>query len=70
MSKTSGALLFAQSGGPTAVINSSAAGAFLTALKKKKHITEVYGAVHGIKGVLNEDFIDVKKEDKKQLKLL
>lgn len=69
MKKKGGALLFAQSGGPTAVINASASGVFLTALKNKR-ITGVYGAIHGIKGVLNEDIIDISKEDKKQLKLL
>ena len=64
-----GALMFAQSGGPTSVINSSAAGVFLEGLKSKQ-ITAVYGAAHGIKGILEEEFYDIGKEDKKELLLL
>ena len=61
-----GAALLGQSGGPTSVINASAAGVFLEALKQD-NITEVYGAVHGVKGILNEDFLDIKKEDAEEL---
>ncbi len=64
-----GACMFAQSGGPTSVINASAAGVFIEALKQDK-ITAVYGAAHGIKGVLEEDFYDISKEDEKELLLL
>lgn len=64
-----GALVFAQSGGPTSVINASAAGVFLEGLKTKE-ITAVYGAAHGIKGILNEEFYDIAKEDEKELLLL
>ncbi len=64
-----GALIFAQSGGPTSVINSSAAGVFLEGLKSSS-ITEVYGAAHGIRGILNEELFDISKEDKKELLLL
>ncbi|MBR2614614.1 MAG: 6-phosphofructokinase [Clostridia bacterium] len=69
MKNLKGALMFAQSGGPTSVINSSAAGVFIEALKSK-NITEVYGAANGIKGVLEEKFYDISKEDMKELKLL
>lgn len=64
-----GALMFAQSGGPTSVINASAAGVFLEGLSQS-NITAVYGAAHGIKGILNEEFYDIGKEDKKELELL
>ena len=64
-----GAALLGQSGGPTSVINASAAGVFLEALNQES-ITEVYGAVHGIKGILNEEFYDIKKEDVEELKRL
>lgn len=64
-----GACIFGQSGGPTSVINSSAAGVFLEALEQK-NITAVYGAVHGIRGVLEENFYDISKEDKSELELL
>ena len=65
-----GALMFAQSGGPTSVINASAAGVFIEALAQKDAITAVYGAAHGIRGVLTEDFYDISKEDIKELELL
>ena len=45
-----GALMFAQSGGPTSVINASAAGVFIEGLNSDM-ITEVYGAAHGIRGI-------------------
>lgn len=61
-----GAALLGQSGGPTSVINSSAAGVFTEALKHE-NITAVYGAVHGIKGVLNEEFYDIGQEDLEEL---
>ena len=64
-----GACIFGQSGGPSSVINSSAAGVFLTALKEDC-ITEVYGAAHGIRGILNEEFYDISKEDIAELELL
>ena len=64
-----GACMFAQSGGPTSVINSSAAGVFTEALGQEL-ITEVYGAAHGIKGVLDEVFYDISKEDPKEIELL
>src|SRR5690554_1023643 len=70
MSKLKGVVLLGQSGGPTSVINASAAGVFLEALKHPDRITGVYGAVHGIKGILNEDFYDMTKEDPKELELL
>ena len=47
-----GALIIGQSGGPTSVINASAYGVIRTALDCPD-ITAVYGAAHGIKGVLN-----------------
>ncbi|MCL2631102.1 MAG: 6-phosphofructokinase [Firmicutes bacterium] len=69
MKNLKGALIFGQSGGPTSVINASAAGVFTEALKNK-NITAVYGAAHGIKGVLDEKLYDMSKEDKKELMLL
>lgn len=65
-----GAMIFGQSGGPSSVINSSAAGVFIEALKHPEKITAVYGAAHGIKGILDEDFYDMGKEDIKELELL
>jgi 6-phosphofructokinase 1 len=64
-----GACILAQSGGPTAVINASAYGVISTALASEA-ITKVYGAQHGIKGVLNDILFDMDKEDPQELKLL
>ena len=69
MEKLVGACMFGQSGGPTSVINSSAAGVFLEAMKHDC-ITEIYGAAHGIRGILDEQFYDMRKEDVAELKLL
>ena len=64
-----GALMFAQSGGPTSVINASAAGVFIEGLNSEL-ITAVYGAAHGIRGILNEELYDMSKEDIKELERL
>jgi ATP-dependent phosphofructokinase / diphosphate-dependent phosphofructokinase len=69
MKNLKGAALLGQSGGPTSVINASAAGVFIEALKQE-NITAVYGAVHGIKGILNEDFYDIGQEDHDELERL
>lgn len=69
MSRLEGACIFGQSGGPTSVINSSAAGVIQEALKQEC-ITAVYGAAHGIKGILEENFYDMSKEDTYELDLL
>jgi ATP-dependent phosphofructokinase / diphosphate-dependent phosphofructokinase len=69
MSELKGACIFGQSGGPTSVINSSAAGVFTEALTQGC-ITKVYGAAHGIKGVLDEQFYDMSKEDAVTFELL
>ena len=69
MNELKGAAIIGQSGGPTSVINASAAGVFIEALKQP-NITRVYGAMHGIKGILNEEFYDINQEDMKELELL
>lgn len=70
MEPLKGNLIFGQSGGPTSVINASAAGVFLEAMKHEGVIEEVYGAAHGIKGILDEQFYDMRQEDPKELELL
>ena len=57
----SGNMLIAQSGGPSMVINQSLVGAVLEA-KRHKQIKNIYGALHGIKGILSENLIDLRKE--------
>ncbi len=69
MSRLEGACMFGQSGGPTSVINASAAGVIQEALKQEC-ITAVYGAAHGIKGVLDEQFYDMSQEDPYELDLM
>ena len=64
-----GALIIGQSGGPSSVINSSAYGVIRTALDSGC-ITNVYGAEHGIKGVLEDRLFDMSQEDPKELELL
>ena len=66
MSQLKGACIIGQSGGPSAVINASAYGAIKTALENGD-ITQVLGALHGIKGVLDDDLIDMGKEDPAEL---
>lgn len=58
MSMLQGKVLVAQGGGPTAVINQSVVGAVLEA-RKFAHVTHVYGAAHGVRGIVNEDFFDL-----------
>ena len=69
MKEFKGACVIGQSGGPTSVINASAYGVIRTALDNP-NITNVYGAEHGIKGVLNDRLFDMGKEDTKELELL
>jgi len=49
-----------QSGGPTAVINSSLVGVIEEA-KKHSEIENLYGAVHAVAGIIKDEFIDLKK---------
>jgi len=69
MAKLVGNAIFGQSGGPTSVINASAAGVITEALKQDC-INKVYGAANGIKGILDEKFYDMGMEDPKELELL
>ncbi len=64
-----GNAIVAQSGGPTAVINSSACGVIQEALKTDC-ITGVFAAHNGVLGVLNEDIFDLGQEDPAQIELL
>ena len=64
-----GACIICRSGGPTSGINASAYGVIRTALDSAA-ITNVYGAEHGIKGVLGDRLFDMSKEDLEELELL
>ena len=54
-------ILVAQGGGPTAVINQSLVGVALEA-RRFSQVSAVYGARHGVRGILNEDFVDLGQE--------
>ncbi|MER2150840.1 MAG: 6-phosphofructokinase [Candidatus Limivicinus sp.] len=67
--KLIGSCIFGQSGGPTSVINASAYGVIRAALDAEE-ITAVYGAAHGIQGVLNDQLYVMEEEDPEELRLL
>ena len=56
-----GKVVVAQGGGPTAVINQSLVGVVLES-RKFPQITSVYGAIYGVRGIINEDFVDLTQE--------
>ncbi|APW36047.1 6-phosphofructokinase [Rhodoferax koreense] len=62
----SGRILVAQGGGPTAVINQSLAGVVLEA-RRFGHIERVYGARHGVRGIVDEDLVDLSQETRHHL---
>ena len=62
-----GNVLVGQSGGPTAVINASVAGVVSEALNHDC-IEEIYGALNGVLGILNEDFIDLAAESQQTIR--
>jgi 6-phosphofructokinase len=65
----SGRILVAQGGGPTAVINQSLVGVVLEA-RRFTGITHVYGARHGVRGIVNEDLDDLTQETVANLELV
>jgi len=56
-----GKVVVAQGGGPTAVINQSLVGVVLES-RKFQQITHVYGAEFGVRGIINEEFLDLTQE--------
>lgn len=64
-----GKLLIAQGGGPTAVINQSLIGAVLES-RKFPQVSKIYGAIHGVSGIINEDFVDLTQETTHNLELV
>ncbi|MDO5330496.1 MAG: diphosphate--fructose-6-phosphate 1-phosphotransferase [Bacillota bacterium] len=61
-------LVYLQSGGPTAVINSSLYGAYMEA--RKGGFDRIYGSMHGIEGLINDDLIDLEVENRRDIELL
>ncbi len=66
---SSGKILVAQGGGPTAVINQSMVGVALEA-RRFQNVTRVYGALHGVRGIVDEDFLDLTQETSHNLELV
>ena len=58
MSKTKGNAVVGQSGGPTSVINQSLVGVVRQA-RKHGHIGRLLGARHGVRGIVDDDFIEL-----------
>lgn len=65
MAKVMGNVIVGQSGGPTAVINSSLAGVYKTA--KDRGAKKVYGMLHGIQGLLEEKVVDLSEHIRSDL---
>jgi len=59
--KLEGNVVVAQGGGPTAVINQSLVGVVLES-RKFTQVNRVYGAIYGVAGIINEDFMDLTQE--------
>jgi 6-phosphofructokinase 1 len=70
VSSERGNLLYAQSGGVTAVINASASGVIETARKNPGRIGKVYAAANGILGALREELIDTTSESIEAIRAL
>ncbi|HEY6508195.1 MAG TPA: 6-phosphofructokinase, partial [Vicinamibacterales bacterium] len=62
-------ILVAQGGGPTAVINQSLVGVVLEA-RRMGPVERIYGARHGVRGIVNEDFVDLTRETSHNLEMV
>ncbi|MDR0813990.1 MAG: 6-phosphofructokinase [Oscillospiraceae bacterium] len=69
MPNLTGSALFAQSGGPTSVINTSAYGVIAACLSAPE-IDRVFAAKHGVRGILDDNLIEIGEELQARLPLL
>ena len=69
MSRLTGKVVIAQGGGPTAVINQSLVGAVIES-RKFPEVTRVWGAVHGVRGIIEEHFVDLTEATAHNLELV
>jgi ATP-dependent phosphofructokinase / diphosphate-dependent phosphofructokinase len=67
--KLSGKAVVAQGGGPTAVINQSLIGVIQEA-RKFDCIENIYGALHGVSGIVKEDFLDLTQATSHNLEMV
>jgi len=65
----SGKLVIAEGGGPTAVINQSLVGVVLEA-RLFPQIERIYGARYGVRGIVDEDFVDLSIETRANLEAI
>ena len=65
MAEKRGNVIVGQSGGPTAVINSSLVGVYKTA--KDRGAGKVYGMLHGVQGLLQEKYVDLSEHIRSDL---
>lgn len=63
-------VIVAQSGGPSPVINNSLRGIIEACCDRSADFGKVYGAWHGIEGVLKEELLDLSAQDEKEIALL
>ena len=66
MTRLKGNAVIGQSGGPTCVINQSLVGAVVEA-RRHPEIQGFYGALHGLQGILDENFVDLTRESPETL---
>src|SRR6266568_7707661 len=64
-----GNVLVAQGGGPTAVINQSLAGVVCEA-RRSAGLREIYGAIHGVRGIVDEDLVNLTRETVQNLEMV
>ena len=69
MRRLRGKVVIAQGGGPTAVINQSLVGAVIES-RRFQEITRVWGAVHGVRGIIDERFVDLSEATTHNLELV
>ena len=62
-----GNVLVMQSGSPSVVLNSALAGVITEALNYEE-IAEIYGSLHGIRGILNEELVDLAEESQQTIR--
>jgi 6-phosphofructokinase 1 len=66
MATLKGNAVVGQSGGPTGVINQSLVGV-IEGVAEQDCIDQLLGAVHGVRGIVDDKFIDLKKFSKNEL---
>jgi 6-phosphofructokinase 1 len=69
MARFSGNAVVGQGGGPTTVINQSLVGV-IQEVRKYDHIGRLFGARHGVTGIINEEFVDLDRQPTNRLEMV